>query len=156
MNITEIAAYWGAVVATLAFCWNVFQWFSTRANVIVDLIPGPTPLEDPSKEFSEKIGIINRGGARTTITEAVFWFTFKSGAKTERRYVSDLPKVLESGEIHTFYAATRTETAGDTVHLHVWVYHSRKSMPVKQSISMILLDANSYERYVANQRDDTA
>jgi hypothetical protein len=70
-SATVMAAWWGAVVATLAFLWEIFQWFKSGPRVQVRAKANMEPVNFPGLEKNEKyifVEVTNAGDRATTIT----------------------------------------------------------------------------------------
>ena len=70
-SATVIAAWRGAVVATLAFLWEVFQWTRSGPRILVNAKAGMEPINVPGANEKEKlifIEVVNVGDRPTTIT----------------------------------------------------------------------------------------
>ena len=70
-SATVMAAWWGAVVATLAFLWEIFQWFKNGPRVQVRAKANMEPVNFPGLEKNEKyifVEVTNAGDRATTIT----------------------------------------------------------------------------------------
>lgn len=72
MNLTEIAAWWGAGVATLVFAWDIFKWKQSGPVINISAAPNmetfggvPDGLEGKTLVVVEAT---NTGSQKTTIT----------------------------------------------------------------------------------------
>lgn len=71
LNPSDYAAWWGAVIATLALVWNIIAALRAGARVHVTASPNmqmfpPNPSEE-NKQYIH-ISAVNRGSSATTIT----------------------------------------------------------------------------------------
>ena len=112
---TNLAAWWGASVATLLLIWDVFKWIlSSRANIVVSVAPNMQIIGGASNTISEEFYVVvsatNKGNKKTTITLLVGCryksFINKIRKKAEMSFFikntgfsQPLPYVLEPGEI---------------------------------------------------------
>ena len=73
MSASQIAAWWGAIIATLVLGWDVFKWKQTgrprlQLKALPDMKPhGPVPNADPNKTYV-LIEVVNVGDKKTEIT----------------------------------------------------------------------------------------
>lgn len=71
LTITAIAAWWGAVVATLVLVWDVYKWRKRGADIRVEAnpnmqaVPALPGTDDKSYIF---VAAVNHGSQSTTIT----------------------------------------------------------------------------------------
>lgn len=75
MDVFQVAAWWGAIVATLVLGWDVYKWRKSRASVRVSASPNmqtlnslESRLEDDKNIFVE---VVNQGDRLITITHVV-------------------------------------------------------------------------------------
>jgi len=70
-SATVIAAWWGAIVATLAFLWEVFRWLRTGPRIQVKAQADMKAINIPGYDETDTIiivEVINIGDVQTTIT----------------------------------------------------------------------------------------
>jgi hypothetical protein len=75
IKATEIAAWWGAVVATVVFLWDIYKWKHSGADVQVtassDMVTfGDVPQEMQGKAFIA-VEVVNLGARKTTLTHLI-------------------------------------------------------------------------------------
>jgi len=63
LTVTDVAAWWGAVVATLALAWSILLHLRTRPRLVVEL---------RSHEALVNFTVVNRGDKSTTLTRGEF------------------------------------------------------------------------------------
>lgn len=75
MSASDVAAWWGAVIATLVLVWDVFKWRRSRFSIKVSASPNMSSLnplegklEDDKNIFVE---VVNRGDKVITLTHLV-------------------------------------------------------------------------------------
>ena len=72
MNLaTVIAAWWGAIVATLAFVWEVFRWLRSGPRIQVKATANMKAIGIPGLDNDDiyiLVEVMNSGDAPTTIT----------------------------------------------------------------------------------------
>jgi hypothetical protein len=115
MNIiTNIAAWWGAVVATFVIIWDIYKWKHSRSIINITASPNMTTFgEIPDHPRDKKyisVEVTNTGAQKTTITHLLSShyksLIFKLIKKTDKNYVvltpaflaPKLPHILEPGE----------------------------------------------------------
>ena len=72
MSASDIAAWWGAVVATLVLGWDVFKWRKTGLRLRLSISPGmkthgDVPNAGPQKSYV-LIEVVNIGDKKTELT----------------------------------------------------------------------------------------
>ncbi len=69
MTSTDIAAWWGAAVASLVLLWDAYKWISDGPRLSMRLSPNMEIFGDPSREGITwiAVNISNRGTRPTTI-----------------------------------------------------------------------------------------
>jgi len=83
MNIiTNIAAWWGAVIATFVIIWDIYKWTHSGPIINVTASPNMQAVGNFSNRESDKdyisIIVTNTGNIKTTITHlVVFYYKYK-------------------------------------------------------------------------------
>ena len=111
MTVSEWAAWWGAIVATVVLLWDVYKWKKAGANVSISVSPD-MQLFQPGQGLEDKtyivVEVVNNGDRPTTITH-LFLKTFKNRFEYFRKKTSmnavvpdpggtqGIPFVLEPG-----------------------------------------------------------
>ena len=72
MNASDIAAWWGAVIATLVLGWDFFKWKQTGPRLSLSVSPGmkaqgSVPNADPDKSYV-LVEVVNVGDKKTELT----------------------------------------------------------------------------------------
>lgn len=80
MKITEIAAWWGAVIATFVLLWDIYKW--KRSGPIIKISVTPNLKVYPSDPLTNNktwihIMVTNSGNQPTTLTN-LCGFYYKS------------------------------------------------------------------------------
>ncbi len=75
IKATEIAAWWGAVVATVVFLWDIYKWKHSGADVQVTASPdmetfGNVPQGMQGNTFVA-VDVVNLGARKTTLTHLI-------------------------------------------------------------------------------------
>ncbi|MBI4650582.1 hypothetical protein HY745_04705 [Candidatus Desantisbacteria bacterium] len=115
MNVTDIAAWWGAIIATLVFAWDIFKWVMSgtflRLNVSPNMSILSSGIQNPDESKYILIEVSNTGDKKTTITNLVgiyfnsFWSKILCRkpdinlvVPTPAYATKPLPYILEPGE----------------------------------------------------------
>jgi len=69
MTSTEIAAWWGAIIASVVLLWDVYKWKTQGPKLVMRLSPNMQVWGDPSREGKTWVSVTvsNIGGRPTTI-----------------------------------------------------------------------------------------
>ena len=151
MTPTEIAAWWGAGVATIVFAWDIYKWVRTGPIIKVSTATnmesfGGTPdgLEGRNLIVVE---VTNSGSSRTTITH--FFGSYynsrlrKIRKKADRNFLvpnpgtgQPIPYVLEPGErwLGCIEQTEELEKMSREGYLYCGVYHSCRKAAVVQRV----------------------
>jgi len=73
MNISDIAAWWGAALASLVFGWDIYKWKTSGSRLAVKAVPNMQLVGDPDRKKSIFVEVVNRGDKLTTITHMAFY-----------------------------------------------------------------------------------
>jgi len=68
-NITQWAAWWGAILATVVFAWDVFKWIRRGPRLRVRAYPNMQTAVGGKLEDARyiSVSVTNIGGSKTTI-----------------------------------------------------------------------------------------
>ena len=140
MNVTDIAAWWGAGIASVVLLWDVFKWWRGRATEVRitaspnmrEAIPG-IGLQDGTFVFVE---ITNVGDRTTTLTTLCgfhysSWLHKRFNRRTQAFVIPDpspgtLPHQLDPGQrwVGRFTQTEEIEGWSRNGRLYIGVYHS--------------------------------
>lgn len=75
-SVTDLVAWWGAVIATLILVWDIIKWKKTGTKLRLSVSSGMKVANDPELEEDDFIMIIvtNVGDRPTTITQVALKF----------------------------------------------------------------------------------
>jgi hypothetical protein len=73
MTASEIAAWWGAVIATVVLAWDIFKWARSGVRLKVRAIPNMQVAGDATEKKLVHVEVVNRGDRTTTITHWAFY-----------------------------------------------------------------------------------
>lgn len=75
MALSELAAWWGAIVATVVFAWDVYKWKQSGAALRVSVASNMEPSANLLNQLTAKtwvvIEVVNVGNKKTTLTHQV-------------------------------------------------------------------------------------
>lgn len=142
---TQVLAWWGAALATVVFCWDVYKWRTTGARIRLTVRPNMRAAGDPELEGRDliSIGATNYGDRPTTLTHLAFrWYATwwkrirQQSDKTflvPLPYPGHLPYKLEVGEEWNGLTSQSEEVTGlaTTGHLICELHHVCSKRPVK-------------------------
>lgn len=111
MNITNIAAWWGAIIATCVLIWDIYKWLHSGPVINVTASPdmqfiGASHNIDKKKKFIS-VEVTNTGDRSTTITNLIMFYynSFISKVLNKRSksfiavsaFPQQIPFLIESG-----------------------------------------------------------
>lgn len=70
ITITQFAAWWGAIIATLVLIWDIYKWKKRGAKIVIKARPNMVGVPSDDKTYIVVI-VTNRGDLPTTITHLV-------------------------------------------------------------------------------------
>jgi hypothetical protein len=73
MTASEVAAWWGAVIATVVLVWDIFKWARAGVRLKVHAVPNMQVAGDATETKLVHIEVVNRGDKTTTITHLAFY-----------------------------------------------------------------------------------
>ena len=149
MSGTDIAAWWGAVIATAVLIWDIYKWRTAGPRLAVDVRSGMKFFNDPNRkdDFFITVRIANTGDRPTTITNMGFAYysSFLSyllekptKAVTIFRPGTPLPHILRPGDIWDGAAKQDAELeqwARDG-YLFCLIYHSATTKAVQARVKV--------------------
>jgi len=77
MTASDIAAWWGASVATALLGWDVYKWATSGRRLSVRAQCNMQEAGDKSGTKNIFVEVVNRGGKLTTLTHLAF-YSYKS------------------------------------------------------------------------------
>jgi len=87
MEASVVAAWWGAIVASIVLLWDIFKWATKGARVSVNAIPNMQTVNTVEGKLDDNrlilVEALNTGDLPSTITHLVFY-----------QYASHLNKIL--------------------------------------------------------------
>ena len=74
IKASDLAAWWGAIIATVVLFWDVFKWRASRAQLRVTAQPNMQTVTQSGKladDLNIFVEAVNNGDKTTTITQLV-------------------------------------------------------------------------------------
>ncbi|MFZ3065657.1 MAG: hypothetical protein WA277_10295 [Nitrospirota bacterium] len=150
-DITDIAAWWGAVIATLLLLWDVYKWKKAGPHLEVSASPNMQTFGGIPDTLGDKTYVVveirNTGNAKTTLTHLVGYhyssFINKLRRKKSKNFfvptpilAQPLPHILEAGErwIGGIEQNDKLEEMSRHGYLYCGGYHSCGKKPVVQRV----------------------
>jgi len=168
MNATDTAAWWGAVIASFVFIWDIYKWKASGARLHVSAAPNMHYFDsirgiDDNKTYVF-VEASNVGDRNTTVTHlfcvyyASSWDCFFRRKITTQfivptpAFAQPLPFLLSSGVRWTGALLQNDElekmmTSG---RFYCGVYHSGSKKPTRVRVS--LKDASPIQRLDAEEK----
>ena len=75
-SLTDMAAWWGAVIATAIFIWDIIKWIKSGPKIVFTVWPNQIVMGDPVREGKTYINanVINRGTQPSTLRNLGLFF----------------------------------------------------------------------------------
>lgn len=150
-SLTNTAAWWGAVIATIVLMWDIYKWF--RSGPILHVTVGPNMQtlgnipNHPKNQKYISVEVTNTGSRKTTITHLVSFyyksFIFNLFKKPNKNFVvltpaflSTLPHIIEPGGrwLGGIEQNIELEELSRNGYLFCGIYHSSSKKPVMQRV----------------------
>lgn len=149
IDTTEVVAWWGAVIATVVFAWDIYKWKSAGAKLRMSVSSGMLMTGGKSywnTESADKLHIVvrlsNIGDRPTTITHLAFlyfptWFSRLRG-RPKHSFIAvnpnpgqPIPHEMKEG---TIWIGTTDQTPdfeqyATEGHLIAQIFHSHSTRP---------------------------
>ncbi len=77
MTASDIAAWWGASIATAVLGWDIYKWAISGKHLSVRVQPNMQLAGEQSGTKNILVEVVNRGGKLTTLTHLAF-YSYKS------------------------------------------------------------------------------
>ena len=77
MTASDMAAWWGAGLASLVFGWDIYKWMTAGPRLFLKASPNMQLVGDRSGTEHVFVEVVNRGDKPTTITHLAF-YSYKS------------------------------------------------------------------------------
>ena len=144
MSATELAAWWGAGLATLVLGWDIYKWkTSTSPKLKLRAVSNMKILSSDDNKLYIYVTVANTGTVKTTLTLLIAWYYASRMRRllrrrpTETMFVKNpghgpvLPYVLGPGEqwTATINQEEELERLARAGYLYCGVHHSSSSGP---------------------------
>jgi len=150
MSISEVAAWWGAIIASIVLIWDIYKWKTDGPKLNMLLSPNMKTYGDPSRENITWVSatITNVGSRPTTIKSIGMWY-YQNWFSYYRNKVEQaaifpnpndqfrLPLVLKPGEewIGLVPQDRLYEDIKDkSGYMTIWVSHSHSSKAMRKKL----------------------
>ncbi|MGH8194067.1 MAG: hypothetical protein ACREQ8_06665 [Woeseiaceae bacterium] len=151
-TISDYAAWWGAVIASLAFTWNVVSALRAGPRIVVRVTPNMqmfprAPLTGDREYVS--IVAVNVGTGPTTITHCCGYavtmtkWSFRRGSKQlfivncDAQLGNTVPHVLLPGEQwHNLADQAELQLKGQKRRVYLGVIHNQRKRPVYKRVKL--------------------
>ncbi len=149
MDQTTFIAWWGAIVATIVFAWDIYKWKTDGAKLNVQLAPNMQSIGDPRRDGITwvSVTVTNIGSRPSTIKSVGMWY-YKSWLNFMRQKPDHaaifpspndnfpLPRVINPGEEwiglvpqDRLYESIEHSISG---RLTIWLSHSQSNKPIRK------------------------
>jgi hypothetical protein len=146
---TEVVAWWGAILATIVFVWDIYKWWTAGPKLRMAVLTGMESINIPQYDGKTliSVNVSNYGDRPTTITNLAFvyftnlWRRFQHRA--ERAFVipspSDaqpLPFELKQGNLWNGVAIqdAEVEKMAKEGLLYCVLYHTHSERPLYRRV----------------------
>ena len=153
MNASIVAAWWGAIVASIVLLWEIFKWATRGAHVIVNASPNLQTVNQAEGKLDDGkiiyVEAINAGDLPTTITHLVFhqyetvlkkFFNEpqNQGVIIKQGAGHELPHLLTPGShwVGMINQDELVEKLGDKGLFYCGVIHTPRKKPVLTKINL--------------------
>jgi hypothetical protein len=150
-SLTSFVAWWGAIVATLVFLWDIYKWAKSGPSIVVSAQPNMKTSVGAPQNLSGTnyvvVEAVNKGNKKTTITQLVSYHyssiikrILKKPSATfivpDTGLAQRLPHVLEPGErwMGIIEQSKDLEKMTGQGYLYCGIYHALKARPVLQRV----------------------
>jgi hypothetical protein len=145
LSVSDYAAWWGAIIATLALLWNIITALRSGARIKVSAVPNMSVLpRQPITEDNLYISVtaVNHGGSSTTITHfcgysvSGFWSRIRGKKQlfvinTHPALGKKIPCVLAPGEEWNSLADQKSLIKNHPkCNLYLGILHNQSKKPV--------------------------
>ncbi len=153
MTASEIAAWWGAVIATLVLVWDVVKWKKRTSSVRVKVSPDMSSFNQHEGRFEDDksifVEVVNQSEQPITITHLVLyhyssmWHVLRrkpemQGAVPRPGGAQPIPYELEPGKrwVGLIDQKDVEEKTGVKGVLYCGVYHTASNKPALAKTSL--------------------
>jgi hypothetical protein len=152
MSTTDIVAWWGAVLATIVFLWDIYKYKAAGPRLRFTVQTGMAIFNDPRYEGQTLVfaNVINYGDRPTTIRNLCYFYFEKRRLLREllrrkpdgkfivlnQNHDQQLPYELKPGTEWRGFGIqdAGVEKMAQTGVLEMVVYHTHSNKPVRQRV----------------------
>jgi hypothetical protein len=73
MTASDIAAWWGAALASIVLAWDIYKWMTSGPRLVLNAKPNFQMVGDTSEKKHVFVEVVNRGDQLTTLTHLAFY-----------------------------------------------------------------------------------
>ena len=156
MTSTEVAAWWGAIVASVVLLWDIYKWKTQGPKLTMRVAPNMQVWGDPSREGITWVSVtVSNIGDRPTTIKGVgmeyytgWWKRIRNDAETAAVFPNPntgfpLPRVLNPGdEWQGLIPQKRIDKNMDmeqmsrSGHLMIWLSRSDKQWALRKRLTI--------------------
>ena len=149
MDQTTFIAWWGAIVATIVFVWDIYKWKTDGAKLDVQVTPNMQSIGDPRRDGITWVSVtVTNMGSRPSTIKSIGMFYYKSWFSFIRNkpdYAAifpnpndnfPLPRIINPGEEwiglvpqDRLYEGFEQSVSG---RLTIWLSHSQSKKTVRK------------------------
>jgi hypothetical protein len=152
MESTEIIAWWGAILSSIVFVWEIYKWKSSGPKIRFSVQTGMQSINMPGLEGKRLVlvNVTNYGERPTTITNLGYLYFDSIWSWLRRRpdkafvipfpnTVQQLPFALEPGAVWTGMAIqdNQVEDMATKGRLYCMLYHSHDENPIRRRVVVL-------------------
>jgi hypothetical protein len=153
-TLTDVAAWWGAVLATFVLGWDVYKWFH-RTHLRVTVRPNMLVLGETPPRFHVTVEVVNDGEQPVTLTHVLGEHCESTWQRVRRKPKAsffvrtvdapELPHLLEPGArwISSFPQDGLLKYGRGT--LHVGIGHAAANRPILRRLDPLKPDTEAKE-----------
>lgn len=162
MSSTEIAAWWGATIASAVLLWDIYKWKKQGPRLVMRISPNMQVWGDPSREGKTWVSVtVSNVGDRPTTIKGVGmeyytgWLTrLRNRAKTAAVFPNPsdgfpLPRILNPGDEWCGLIPQQRidknmdmEAMSQSGHLMIWLSRSDRQRSLRQRLTIVQRSKN--------------
>ncbi len=149
MDATTIVAWWGAILSSVVFLWDIYKWWATGSKIRFSVQSGMESINMPGYDGKTLIlaNVTNYGDRPTTITNLSFLYFESFWSQLRKRpdkvfFIPNpstdqcLPFELKQGNVWTGIAIQDSKVAALATkgRLYCVLNHSHDEKPIKARV----------------------
>ncbi len=157
MTSTEIAAWWGAIIASVVLLWDVYKWKTQGPKLVMRLSPNMLVYGDPLRENKTWVSVkVSNNGDRPATIKGVGMEYYTNWMKRLQNHAEKaaifpnpndgfpLPRVLNPGDEWCGLIPQKRidkemdlEEMSQTGHLMIWLSRSDRQKALRKRLSIV-------------------